>query len=308
MELREQRQKILELDRNFMTGGGEGPPIVFLHGVLRRWQDFWPVIPDLGSRYKLYAADHRGHGRSSWGKRYLVQDYVEDAVAFVKKVVGRPCILFGHSLGALVAAGVAAAAPEFVHAAILEDPPFFILGASVVSTPLANYYEALQKLAGEHRTTRELALAMSDLTMQVPGQERPVRLGDVRDAAQMRFAAACLLQVDPYVFNPIIGGEWLDGYDRAEVLRRIRCPSLVLMGEPASGGMLSPSELDDLKGDFTDLIVKPFPGAGHLLHWSHTGEVMRTIWAFLESLEAPPETPLAPTPAGNVGNLADDGD
>src|SRR4051795_7372417 len=95
-------------------GPKNGPALVLFHGVCRRWQDFGSLLPTLSSRWQVFLVDHRGHGQSSRAVRYLVTDYIADAAAFVSRLE-QPAILIGHSLGALMALGVAAANPHAVR-------------------------------------------------------------------------------------------------------------------------------------------------------------------------------------------------
>ena len=139
--LNEQLFHLNGLDLNFATGPRNGPAIVFFHGVTRRWQSFVPLIPALSTRWHIHALDHRGHGQSSRAKfGYLVRDYVHDAVAFVQQQVQGPVVLYGHSLGAMVAAGVAAELPQQVQGAILEDPPFETMGPQISQSALLSYF------------------------------------------------------------------------------------------------------------------------------------------------------------------------
>src|SRR5687767_921873 len=97
---------------NVSTGPATGPPLVLLHGVTRRWQDYAPLLPTLTLRWHVHALDFRGHGKSDRTAEgaYRVADYVADAAALLRDV-GKPSVVYGHSLGAMVAAGVAAAEP-----------------------------------------------------------------------------------------------------------------------------------------------------------------------------------------------------
>src|SRR5947209_9478255 len=93
---------------NCARGPAHGPPMLFLHGVLRCWQDFLPLIAPLTTRWHVHALDFRGHGRSSpRSGRYRVVDYVEDAAAFLRHGCDEPAVVYGHSLGAMVALAVA---------------------------------------------------------------------------------------------------------------------------------------------------------------------------------------------------------
>jgi pimeloyl-ACP methyl ester carboxylesterase len=93
-----------------------------LHGLARGWQSFLPLIPTLALRWQVYALDQRGHGKSERANSYFAIDYVPDIVGFLRHEIRRPTVLYGHSLGAMVAAAVAAEAIDLVRAIILEDP------------------------------------------------------------------------------------------------------------------------------------------------------------------------------------------
>ena len=116
---------------NVATGPAHGPPLVLLHGVLRRWSDFAPILGPLAARWQVFAIDHRGHGASDRiAGRYLVTDYTEDVVDFITRHMPQPPVLYGHSLGGMVALAAAAALPQ-VQGAILEDPPFETMGTAI---------------------------------------------------------------------------------------------------------------------------------------------------------------------------------
>src|SRR5437870_483220 len=83
---------------HYARGPSAGPPLLFLHGVFRSWQDFVPLIPALAARWAVHALDFRGHGRSSRRPgAYRVVDYSEDAVAFLKHNCDEPAVVYGHS-------------------------------------------------------------------------------------------------------------------------------------------------------------------------------------------------------------------
>ena len=86
------------------------------------------VLPALAFRHPCFAIDQRGHGSSRQvckeASTYRAVDYVEDATALMPNEFPGGAILYGHSLGAMVAAGTAARCPDLVKGIILEDPPF----------------------------------------------------------------------------------------------------------------------------------------------------------------------------------------
>src|SRR3954447_21862479 len=117
---------------NVASGPQNGPPLLFLHGVGRLWQDFLPLVPRFACRWQFFAVDFRGHGQSDRAPgKYLVTDYVRDALFVAREVIGKTPVIYGHSLGALVAAAAAAELGALARGTVLEDPPFDVLGPNI---------------------------------------------------------------------------------------------------------------------------------------------------------------------------------
>lgn len=270
---------------NYAHGGTGGMPLLFLHGVSRRWESFLPLLPQLSANYEVFALDQRGHGKSSLGKSYHVVDYVEDAVRFVRDVIRRPTVVYGHSLGAMVAAGVAAKLPELVAGAILEDPPFRAMGDRIAEGPLKSLMAGMQMYAGDSRSVAEIARDFANVELYDPRTGRTVRMGDIRDEVSLRFTARSLQDVDPQAFTCIIAGAWLRGYEMEQIFRDIRRPTLLLQADESAGGMLNDEDTGLMKAHVRSLSHLRFPGVPHLMHWTITEKILNLIWGFVESLE-----------------------
>lgn len=274
------------LSLNFATGPRHGPALVFFHGVTRRWQSFVPLIPTLSSRWHIHALDHRGHGGSSRPKfGYLVRDYVRDAVAFVQEQVQGPAVLYGHSLGAMVAAGVAAELPKQVQGVVMEDPPFDTMGPRISQSALLSYFTGVQPFAGSTLPVGALARQLAEIPLTTPGKAGSIRLGDTRDMASLRFTARCLKPLDRDVLAPIIAGRWLEGFDWAAALAKITCPAMLLQADLSVGGMLTDDDAAEAERLMPDCIRIRLPKVGHLIHWLQTETCLRSVNSFLESLE-----------------------
>ncbi len=270
---------------NFVSGPRNGPALVFFHGVTRRWQSFVPLIPMLTTRWHVQALDHRGHGLSSRAAgRYLVRDYVRDAVAFVREQVQGPAIVYGHSLGAMVAAGVAAELPSQVFGVVMEDPPFGTMGPKIGQSALLSYFAGVQPFAGSTLPVGALARQVADIPLTTPGKTGSVRLGDTRDAASIRFTARCLKQLDREVLSPIVAGRWQEGFDWAAVCAKVECPALLLQADLSAGGMLTDDDASEAERLLPDCSRVRLPKVGHLIHWLQTETCLRLVNSFLESL------------------------
>ncbi|MBA4188863.1 MAG: hypothetical protein C0467_12770 [Planctomycetaceae bacterium] len=266
-----------------LSGLDESPPILFLHGVSRIGRDFAPLFPAVANAWQVHTLDHRGHGQSSRGPGgYRVVDYARDAAAVVRSFPV-PVVLFGHSLGAVTAAAVAAAEPERVRAVVLEDPPSAGFLAKLDRTMYYTQFVATQKLAGQHRPIADIARDLANTPLPQPNGST-ARLGDFRDASMLRFSARCLPDLDPRVFDPLLDGTWLRGYDEDAIWEAIACPVLLLRGEEARGGMLPTPDANRMAATITDCTRVDVPGVGHLIHWLATEACVRLTLGFLESL------------------------
>ena len=270
---------------NFVEGPDHGPPLILLHGVLRQWSDFVPIIPQLSLRWKVYAIDFRGHGKSSRTPgHYLVADYLRDAATFLNFQLREPAVVYGHSLGAMVALLMAAEMREHVKAIILEDPPFQSMGARIRETPYYRQFSGMRQLLREGVSTGQLAADLAKVDISVPGRDTPARLGDVRDMAALRWLATCLQQVDPDVFAPIIEGRWLEGYDVDRTIQRVRCPTLVLQADGEAGGMLADDDAGFMERSINECVRIRFPGVGHAVRGSAHEAWTRVVTNYLESV------------------------
>lgn len=102
----------------------ESVPIVFLHGfgaALTQWR---LNLEPLSQHHTVYALDFLGFGASEKGSaNYKVDLWMAQVRDFCREIVGRPVVLVGHSLGALVALAIAAHDPALVQGLILLTLP-----------------------------------------------------------------------------------------------------------------------------------------------------------------------------------------
>ena len=242
------------------ANGYSMPTIVFLHGVLRDWRSFYPLLTGLRGTANLVSIDFRGHGSSDpTPHAYLVSHYVEDAVRLIKSLAN-PVILYGHSLGAMVALATAAQIPERIKTAILEDPPFSTMGDRLEGSPLQQYFQAVATVVQNetHHSTVSLAMrnseagiqrlfeAFSNIVVGTDPNGMTVRVRDQRDLISRRFSAEGLARIDSEVLAPINAGLWLDGYDLDSLLQSIRSNVVLLRADTFCGGMLTSDEAEHI--------------------------------------------------------------
>lgn len=98
--------------------GGNGNPILLLHGLMgsaQTWRRQLPWLRELGHVYTYDAPGHRRRAPSSLRTEAFVEDLSEHA-----EKVGR-AIIVGHSMGSLHGWCLAAARPDLVAALVVED-------------------------------------------------------------------------------------------------------------------------------------------------------------------------------------------
>jgi pimeloyl-ACP methyl ester carboxylesterase len=284
-------EQIFEVGRtvwNIAVGPENGPPLLFFHGVTRRWQSFLPLLPSLTLRNQVFVVDFPGHGLSDRLRNdYRVADYVDAAEELLRLPpfsTMKDFRLYGHSLGSMAVAALATRLPSQVKAVVMEDPPFDTMGSRISETPLLSFFTAMREFAGSSDSVASIAKQLADVTLVDPQSQAQTRLGDVRDAASLRFTAKCLQRLDPQTLPVINDGQWLDGFDWRQTLRDLPCPALLLQADPTTGGMLTDDDADEAAGLAADLTAIKYANTGHLIHWQPTNELLRHVEAFLETL------------------------
>ena len=104
----------------------EGAPVIAVHGWLDNAASFTPLSEHLIHTRPFYALEMPGHGLSDHrpdSTSYHLLENIVDVLAFIDEVAteGETVSLIGHSLGGIVCALLAAAAPKRVDKLLLLD-------------------------------------------------------------------------------------------------------------------------------------------------------------------------------------------
>jgi pimeloyl-ACP methyl ester carboxylesterase len=270
---------------NYAEGEDNGPPLVLLHGLGRRWQVFLPLIPSLSLRWQVYALDLRGHGKSDHIPRgYRGTQYSEDVIRFLREKVGKPAVLFGHSLGGMAAMWIAAHEQQLARTIILGDN--MVVNTGLDGTYYAALFSGLRDLAIKGGTIEEIARGLAEIKLRLPGLDELVRIGDLpgNDQAFLMLWARCVKQVDPDTYAMSLDGTSLVGWDGEALLRKITCPTLLLQANPELGGLMSDSDVKLALRFLAHPVHVQFPTLGHALYMQQPEPVLRAVNNFLESL------------------------
>ncbi len=100
---------------------GSGPPLILVYGALADFTYWRALLPFLRDKFSLHVLERRGRGASGDTQPYAAEREVEDVLTVIESV-GRPCNLFGHSSGAILALE-AARRSQLVRRLILYETP-----------------------------------------------------------------------------------------------------------------------------------------------------------------------------------------
>jgi len=100
--------------------GGDGPPLVLVHGLGGTIENWRALGPDLAARHRVLVPDLPGHGSSSPLPDVPNVDALASAVLEIADVEEiRAAVWVGHSLGGLVALRAAVLRPETARGLVL---------------------------------------------------------------------------------------------------------------------------------------------------------------------------------------------
>ena len=228
--------------------GGEGPPLVLLHGWGSQSAVWDSVVRELERHFSLYLVDLPGHGTSADPGE---DDPLEKVAQEVLPLVPPDATWVGWSLGGLLALSAAGAARGRIGRLVLvASTPRFVSGPD---WPHGVPGATLERFAGDLERDLEGTLARF-VALQTRGSKR---------AAQVARALRQRLRGGPAPSRA--GLRWglhqLRESDLRDALCRAACPVHVLLGERDT--LVPPECLADMLALRPDLQGTVLPGNGH---------------------------------------------
>jgi len=190
---------------------GAGEPILLIHGVGMRAEAWAPQIAALASDHSVIAVDMPGHGESDpLPEDAKLPAYVAWAARVIEALGCGPVNLAGHSMGALIAAGVAIEHPGLVRRVAL--------------------------LNGVHRRSTEQRQAVlaraAEISRGDMNIEGPLSRWFSADHPEVRRAVAeWLRSVSPSGYATAYAAFAEGDSLYADRMTEIRCPALMLTGD-----------------------------------------------------------------------------
>lgn len=130
--------------------GGSGEPIVLVHGLGGRAEDWANLMPRLvNDHHRVYALDLPGYGRSAWPRNasYSIAEESQAVEAFMDKLHLQHTDLAGWSMGGWIAMQVALDQPQRIRRLVIFDSAGITFGLNWDTSLFEpNTPEKLQKL------------------------------------------------------------------------------------------------------------------------------------------------------------------
>lgn len=257
------------LDLHHRDSGGEGMPVVLIHGFPFD-SDLWdPQFAELSARYRLVAPDLRGFGRSSPPTSrdgYTIGAFADDVAALLDHLEVPHVVLVGLSMGGYIAFEFLRHHPQRVSGLVLADT------RADADTDEVRARRTRQQRQVEDVGTNELTETMIEgLLSETTRRAAPEVVAHLRAVMDQRPEA------------------WIGGleamklrHDSTDLLSEITVPALIVVGEHDA---IAPPDVARAMSDRIPggrLVV--VEGAGHVANLEAPREFNAALTTFLDGL------------------------
>lgn len=287
-EVTHERMPGCDVQLHVARAGGDGPPIVLLHGFPENWTSWRHQIPALANAgYAVYAPDMRGYNlsdRPTGIEAYRLRLLIDDVAEIVRATPQRRAHIVGHDWGGAIAWTFAGAYPELVDRLVIMNAPHLDLYRKVLRKHrgqlFRSWYVVMFQIPGlaERLLSARDYRALRNLFANGPARPGAFSSDDIEQyitAAAQPGALTAMLSY--YRAMRDSGSKAIGRAARAE------CETLVIWGERDVA--LSVRLLDDIEDVAPLAQVHRIPDAGHWVQNEVPGTVNRLM---LDFLIAPP--------------------
>lgn len=243
-----------------VMSGGAGAPVLLIHGVGLRAEVWGPQMQALSARHNVLAVDMPGHGESDpLPAGATLPDFVAWAARVIEGLALGPVALAGHSMGALIAGGLAVTRPDLVARVALLCPVYR-------RTPAAS--------AAVLARAAEIAAGKGD-------PEAPLARWFSADQQSPRALCAGMLRaVDPQGYATAYAAFASGDATYADRLPDIRCPALVLTAEGDANS--TPAMTHAIAAAIPGAAALVIAGHRHMLTLTAAGQVNAALLDWLK--------------------------
>ncbi len=236
---------------------GEGPPLLFVHGLSGSWQNWLENIPVLAGSHRVIAVDLPGFGHSPMPReRITIAGYARTLDGLLEQLSIDSAMVVGNSMGGFIGAELAIAFPERVRRLVLVSAAGISTASRGAYVPLARRLERVTGVTAAWLASRSDLVArrarLRQATLSVV-VAHPARLPGPLAAEQLRGAGKPgFLQAFAAIAT----------YPLRERLVKIACPTLIVWGR--KDRLITVRDAEVFGELIEDSRVVIFPDTGHL--------------------------------------------
>lgn len=277
----------LEGPVHYLDFGGDGPPLVCVHGLAGSALNWMAVGPALAARHRVLALDLRGFGRTPLGPGARLRDNLRLLDRFVREVAGAPATLIGNSMGGLLSVLQAGTSPETVSGLVLVNPALPYRGRrpfdvslyaffAALSPPVAG--EAVLRWGGRRFGPERVVDAVLDACCVDAGRVPADLRRALIDQEVERFASARSHRALAQASRSLLWALRRRGL--AATYAQVAAPVLVLHGEQ---DRIVPASISRVVGARFGWQVEVLPGIGHVPMMETPDDFLRVTLGWLAS-------------------------
>lgn len=269
--------------------GGDGPPVLLLHGYPQTHVAWHRIAPELARRHTVVASDLRGYGDSVAAPDADVAAFSkvrmgDDQFALMDSLGFRHFSIVGHDRGARVGYRMVLAEPSRIRsfASLTVYPTIEMWEQAGKAFGLAAYHWFM--LAQPFDLPERLIGADPDHFLACTLKRMAARIDALHPAAIEAYRVAFRKEsVRHAICQDYRAGASLDALDDVatrSASQKLRCPVLILWGERKGGVGARETPLDIWRRWAEDVSGTPI-AAGHLLPEEAPAEVLAELLPFL---------------------------
>jgi len=259
--------------------GGEGPPLLLVHGWPETWYAWRLLMPALAREFEVIAVDQRGIGLSDMpASGYDTGTLAGDLVALMEALGHERFAVVGHDTGFAISYALCADHPDQVDRVVLAEipgspgaapsPPLFLPGP-INDRAWHLTFNRLQKINEQLVKGREDAFFGWEF--DAAARKLPA---DVVDYYVRRLTKPDALRASFEFYRAL---DTTIAQDQQRKTRRLKMPVLAIGGAASFGGHVADAVklvADDVEG----LVI---PGTGHFVAEEAPDEMLAALTAFL---------------------------
>lgn len=272
--------------------GGQGSHLTMIHGLGGSIATWDAIGTQLAKSHRVTAIDLPGFGLSPPGPDWTLETHREAVAGFIRALDAAPAILFGNSMGGLVAEMVAARHPGLVGLLVLISPATppklpdpridwpmalrLLLGATPVVGPV------LSRRVIDSTSSRELVDDLLKRITHDPSRISPDLVESFVEIAETRKSFPWSVDAVPKTGQSI--GRHLFGRRHfVEMIRSIVAPTLVVQG--TSDPVVSPTSVEWLCSLRLDWDLVQMEDTGHTPQIDAPDRFLSAVGPWLETRE-----------------------